>query len=135
MSSQDIGDNPWIPGMRSSTFVPDQLIANNLQLVTDTVMVSGTAPLVRGTVLGQVTASGEYVLSLKTASDGSEKPSAILVDYTDPTNGAVSTGIYQMGMFNQNRLTFDSSWTIPELKDALRPLSIFLRDSLQAPSV
>lgn len=134
MSSEDIGNNPWIPGMRSSTFVPDQLIANNLQLVTDTVMVSGTAPLVRGTVLGQVTASGEYVLSLKTASDGSEKPCAILVDYVDPTNGAVSAGIYQMGMFNQNRLTFDASWTLPALKDALRPLSIFLRDSLQAPS-
>lgn len=134
MSSQDIGDNPWIPGMRSSTFVPDQLIANNLQLVTDTVVVSGTAPLVRGTVLGQVTASGEYVLSLKTASDGSEKPCAILVDYVDPSSGTVSAGIYQMGMFNQNRLTFDASWTVPELKDALRPLSIFLRDSLQAPS-
>lgn len=134
MSSQEIGDNPWSPGMQSSTFVPDQLIANNLQLVTDTVTVSGTAPLVRGTVLGQVTASGEYVLSVKTASDGSETPCAILVDYVDPTSGAVSAGIYQMGMFNQNRITFDASWTVPELKDALRPLSIFLRDSLQAPS-
>lgn len=134
MSSQEIGDNPWSPGMQSSTYVPDQLIANNLQLVTDTVTVSGTAPLVRGTVLGQVTASGEYVLSVKTAGDGSETPCAILVDYVDPANGAVSAGIYQMGMFNQNRITFDASWTVPELKDALRPLSIFLRDSLQAPS-
>lgn len=134
MSSQEIGDNPWSPGMQSSTYVPDQLIGNNLPLVTDTVMVSGTAPLERGTVLGQVTASGEYVLSVKTASDGSENPSAILVDYTDPTSGAVSAGIYQMGMFNQNRIIFDASWTVAELKDALRPLSIFLRDSLQAPS-
>lgn len=38
-----------------------------------------------------------------------------------------------MGEFNQNYIIFDDSWTAPELKTALRPLAIFLKDSTQAP--
>lgn len=135
MTMQVIGDNPCPPGMVSTTYVPDQLIAGNLQQVTDTVTVGGTTPLVRGAVLGQVTASGEYVLSVKTATDGSEKPCAILVDYVDPSGGTVGAGVYLMGQFNQHRITFDASWSLAELKAALRVWSIFLRDSEQAPAV
>ncbi|NTZ48393.1 head decoration protein [Lelliottia aquatilis] len=129
-----IGDNPCTPGMQSYTYVPDQLIAGNLQLVTDTVDIGGANPLVRGTILGQITATGVYVLSVQTATDGSEVPSAVLVDNVTPGGATVRGGIYELGIFNQNRITFDSSWTIPALKTALRPFSIFLRDSLQAPA-
>ena len=135
MTVQIIGDNPCAPGMVSTTFVPDQLIAGNLQQVTDTVKIGGATLLMRGAVLGQVTASEEYVLSVKTATDGSEIPCAILVDVADPSGGSVEGGVYEMGIFNQNRIIFDNSWTLAELKMALRPYSIFLRDSLQAPAV
>jgi hypothetical protein len=37
-----------------------------------------------------------------------------------------------MGEINQNRITFDPSWTLATLKPALRPYGIFLRDSVQA---
>lgn len=129
-----IGDNPCTPGMQSYTYVPDQLIAGNLQLVTDTVEIGGDVPLVRGTILGQITATGVYVMSVKTATDGSENPCAVLVDRVSPDGATVRGGVYEMGIFNQNRITFDGSWTVPELKNALRPFSIFLRDSLQAPA-
>ncbi|HCT9408471.1 TPA: head decoration protein, partial [Raoultella ornithinolytica] len=72
------GQNPFAPGMESALFVPDQLIAGTLQLVTDTGIITG-GTYKRGTVLGVVTASGKYKLSVKTATDGSEKPAAILV--------------------------------------------------------
>ena len=98
------GQNAFAPGMKSSAFVPDQLIAGTLQLVTDTGTITGGV-YKRGTVLGMITASGKYTASVKTATDGSETPAAILVD----------------------------SWTAPELKTALRPLAIFLKDSTQAP--
>ncbi|MFZ5274746.1 head decoration protein [Enterobacter asburiae] len=129
-----IGDNPYTPGMQSYTYVPDQLIAGNLHLVTDTVDIGGADPLVRGSILGQITATGVYVLSVQTATDGSEVPSAVLVDNVSPGGATVRGGIYELGIFNQNRITFDSSWTLPALKTALRPFSIFLRDSLQAPA-
>ncbi|MFT2790541.1 head decoration protein [Serratia sp. T13T92] len=127
------GQNQFAPGMKSSVFVPDQLVSGPLQLVTDSVTIGVSGVLKRGTVLGMVTASGSYIPSKKDATDGSEKPVAILVDNVDTTTTAQTGGVYLMGEFNQNRLIFDATWTIAGLKAALRPLAIFLRDGIQAP--
>lgn len=127
------GQNAFAPGMKSSVFMPDQLVAGTLQLVTDTGTITGGV-YKRGTVLGKITASGKYTVSVKTATDGSETPVAILVDDVDAsTHGDQSGGLYLMGEFNQNKIIFDTSWAAPELKAALRPLAIFLKDSAQAP--
>jgi hypothetical protein len=79
-------------------------------------------------VLGVVTASGGYQLSVKTATDGSEVPSAILVDDVDATAGDVLGGVYLMGEFNGHRIIIDNSWTVETVAQALRPSSIFIRD-------
>lgn len=126
------GQNQFAPGMKSSLFLPDQLIAGTLQLVTDTGIVTG-GTYKRGTVLGVVTASGKYTLSVKTATDGSETPVAILVDNVDASTADQNGGLYLMGEFNQNHIIVDASWTLAEMKTALRPLAIFLKDSIQAP--
>ncbi|XTZ40065.1 head decoration protein [Salmonella enterica] len=127
------GQNPFVPGMQSSLFVPDQLIAGPLQLVTDSVTVAVGNVLKRGTVLGMITLSGNYTACVKTAQDGSQTPLAILADDVDATDAERQAGVYLMGEFNQNRVTIDSSWTMADMKTALRPLSIFLRDSVQTP--
>ena len=128
------GQNQFAPGMQSTAFVPDQLISGPLQIVTDSVTIGVSGVLKRGTVLGMITATGMYIPSKKDATDGSEKPTAILVDDVDTTTASQTGGIYLMGEFNQHRLIFDSTWTVTELKSAFRPLAIFLRDSIQAPS-
>lgn len=51
----NFGDNPFAPGMASDAYIPDQLIAGDAKLVTDSVTITGGAALARGTVLGQVT--------------------------------------------------------------------------------
>ncbi|WP_447880771.1 head decoration protein [Serratia fonticola] len=127
------GQNQFAPGMKSSVFVPDQLVSGPLQLVTDSVTIGVSGVLKRGTVLGMITASGSYIPSKKDATDGSENPVAILVDNVDTTTTAQTGGVYLMGEFNQNRLIFDATWTIAGLKAALRPLAIFLRYGIQAP--
>lgn len=130
----NFGQNAFQPGMRSSLFVPDQLVSGTLQLVTDTgVIAQATAIHLRGTVLGKIKASGQYIKSVKTATDGSEVPVAILVDNVDSTAATQRGGVYLMGQFNQNSIIYDNSWTLAELKTALRPYSIFLEDSIQAP--
>lgn len=53
LSSTNIGPNPQIPGTAQEVFIPDQLIAGNLKLVTQSVAVGGGAVLLRGTVMGQ----------------------------------------------------------------------------------
>ncbi|WP_237387325.1 head decoration protein [Xenorhabdus sp. Sc-CR9] len=125
-------NNPFQPGMRQSVFVPDQLIAGQLQLVTDTVTVAKAGLFQRGAVLGQITASREYVLSKKDATDGSQVPCAILVDNVDTTDNSQSAGVYLMGEFNQHHILYDESWTLPELTTELRKLSLFLCDSITA---
>lgn len=218
------GENTWSPGIRQDTFIPDQLIAGNLNLVTDTVDIAEGNLYVRGTVLGlqtQKTATatatatntgngvvsglvvgtsaevGAYVLKAtsatefsltnatgesvgtvtvgtafnspqltltitagatgfaigdtftvlvaaasntwvaceRTATDGSQQPAAILVNGVDSTAGIARAGVYLMGQFNENRITFDDSWTLDDLKSACYARSIYLRPSLVGPGV
>ena len=44
-----------------------------------TVNITGTPTLVIGTVLGKVTATGKYKVSIETAVDGSQTPAAIYI--------------------------------------------------------
>lgn len=224
LTPSTIGDNPQIPGATAQVYVPDQLIAGPLNLITDTGTL-GAGVLARGTILGQQTVgaatatsgkpagganigtatisaitlaagaqagaylitaltattysviapdgtrladatagaaysdqigftittggtamvagdgftvtaavgSGNYVESVKTATDGSQVPNAILINRTaDASGGPVKVGVYLMGEFNQNAIVFDASWTLAALKAALRPYSIFLKSSVSA---
>jgi len=215
-----IGENSQQPGITAETFIPDQLIAGALKLVSQPVNIpSGNLP--RGAVIGQQTtssivvtpgatntgngtisatslgatetfgaftltaasatkfnvvdpegnalaqatvgtaytnaeinflvtaggtafvagdsfvltaleATGNFILSVKTATDGSQVPSAILAMPTNATAGPQLSGAYVMGEFNQNAITFDPSWTLPALQAALRSTSIFLKSSVSA---
>ena len=222
LTINSLGDNPQQPGIYAETYIPDQLIAGNLKLVSQSITLqSGT--LQRGAVLGQqsgsptstaalttgngtigslsngpsvqagayvlralnsttwnVTAadgyampqattgsayagsdinftitaggtafaagdefvinvpSGNYVLCVKTASDGSQIPVGILADYADASGGAVVTGMYVMGEFNVNAIQPDSSWGAnagawgPALSSMLRNTGIFLKSVVSA---
>ena len=82
--------------------------------------------------------SGNYVLCVKTASDGSQIPVGILADYADASGGAVVTGMYVMGEFNVNAIQPDSSWGAnagawgPALSSMLRNTGIFLKSVVSA---
>lgn len=77
-------------------------------------------------------ATGSWKLSVATATDGSQNPSGILVDDSDPSSGDVNGGIYEAGEFNSRRIWFDPSWTVATLKPKLRTRTIFLKDSISA---
>lgn len=129
-----------MPGRVSDAFIPDQLIAGDLKLVTDDVQIKGNTVLERGTVLGMITATGEWTLSVKTAADGSQVPAAILVDQCDLTTASpVRGGIYVMGEFNFNAMIYDPSWgaqgspvALSALKAAFIPTNIFVKNPVSA---
>ncbi|MBO9647366.1 MAG: head decoration protein [Variovorax sp.] len=222
LTVNSVGDNPQQPGIYAEAFIPDQLIAGNLKLVTGNGTL-GTGALKRGAVLGQQTGTvtqanptnvgngtlgsitkgaairpgvytlratsatnftvagpdgaampnatvgtpyvsadlnftltaggtafaagdafninvpgGNYILSVATASDGSEVPVAILADDADASGGAVAIGVYLMGEFNQNAILPDASWGAnaaawtPLLSNPLRNVGIFLKSSVTA---
>ncbi|WP_308721027.1 head decoration protein [Komagataeibacter xylinus] len=121
----------FMPGMQSVTFVPDQLVAGNCKIVTQPITIGASQTLLRGAVLGKVTATGEYILSVATATDGSEVPCAILVEDVTTAAGATAPGdAYVMGEFNTNYMTYDASWTVATLTEAMRPYAIYLKTSI-----
>src|SRR5581483_8918035 len=76
----------------SATFTPDRLIASEDEILSRKVTILSGQNLVRGAVLGKVTASGKYVLSLSGSSDGSEVPDAILATDTGASGGDKEAG-------------------------------------------
>lgn len=126
------GDNPQTPGVTAETYIPDQLIAGAADLVTDSVTVLSGQVLVRGSVLGKITASGKYILSLSAAVDGSQNPSVIAADYIDATAGDVTAGVYLAGEFNGAALTLGTGITLAAATAAFRPLSIYVKNSVTA---
>ena len=81
------------------------------------------------TVVGR---GGQYIACVKTASDGSQTPLAILVDDADASAGPVRCGVYVAGEFNVRAIIADSSWNATTLTLALRPVGIFLKASVSA---
>lgn len=118
------------PGVIDATFTPDQLIAGNFKLVTDTISVAQGQQLVRGAVIGRRTKTGEWVLSVSTATDGSEIPAAVLADNVDASQSTTSVLVYLSGEFNSHYMGIDSSWDLEAIKHALRASNIHVKTSL-----
>ena len=133
VSVTNYGNNPEVPGAWDASYYPDQLIAGDKKIVTDNqAVITGAALLKRGTVMGQVTATGSYRQAVATATDGSQNPCAVLVDLTDSTAGDVSGGVYIEAEVNGNRLVFDPSYTIAAIKAAFRPIGLFVKFPVSA---
>jgi hypothetical protein len=85
MTVTPVGDNPSQPFVGMETYIPDQLIAGNMKLITTNGMITGGANLKRGTVLGMVTEG----------SDG-------LSGSTSPASGNTGNGVLSAITFGQD---------------------------------
>jgi hypothetical protein len=54
----NVSQNPQVPGIAAEAFIPDQLIAGELKIVTGAVTLTGAAALKRGAVLGKTVSAG-----------------------------------------------------------------------------
>ena len=106
---------------------PDNLVVGGV-IQTAEVVVEGAADLVRGSVLGQISASKNYQIAVEGAGDGSETPVVILgQDVTlSAGNDAVAT-VYLTGQFDAASVTADASLDDGELWAALSARGIFLK--------
>jgi hypothetical protein len=87
LSVTNIGQNPQQPGVLGEAFIPDQLIAGELKIVSDTVTLTGAAALARGAVLGKTVTSGTAA-----AVAGSNTGNGVMGAIT--VAGAAKTGSY-----------------------------------------
>jgi len=120
------------PSFTSTVFTPDRLLAGDFPTVTESITLAIAQVLARGALLGRVTATGEYLLSLAAAVDGSQVPVAVLADDADTTLGAATGAAYLSGEFNDNAITFGTGHTAASVKDGLRDLNIYLKTPVVA---
>lgn len=84
----------------------------------------------RGAVLGKITATGKYVLSLAAAVDGSQVPAAILVDDTNATAADAAVLGYTRGDFLASGLTLGAGHTVASVRAAFKDIGIFINMDL-----
>lgn len=109
----------------------DALLAGNTHLLVGRkVTVAAGQNVTRGAVLGKVTASGKYALSLPDAADGSEVPDLILAEDCNATAADKSVLAYARGDFNSRALTLGAGHTVASITEGLRAKGITLLASI-----
>ena len=117
----------FLATFKTEGFSPDGLVAQNAQLLlSGPITVLSGQNLKRGALLGKVTASGKYVLSLSASSDGSQAPAAILVDDVDASAGDAPGLAYTRGDFNAQAVQLGTGHTLASVRPGLADLGIFL---------
>lgn len=90
-------------------------------------LLNPAADLKRGTVMGRITASGKWTVSLTASADGSQTPRGILAfDITNPA-ADIQTSIYDMGSFVAEKLTYGTGHTAATVEAAFAANSIPIR--------
>jgi hypothetical protein len=117
------------PAVQAETYTPDQLVAGDYPLVTRTVTVLSGQNIQRGALLGRITASGKYILSLAAAGDGSQTPVAIAADNVNASAGDALTGVYETGEFNEAAVIFGTGHTAASTRAALTARGIHLKSA------
>lgn len=118
---------PELASFSSSDVTLDRLIAGDaVHLVTRQITLISGQNLARGSVLGKITASGKYNLSLSAAGDGSQTPDAILAEACDASGGDKTTIAYFAGVFNEAALNIGTAHTADSIREGLRGKDIHL---------
>lgn len=116
----------------SSSLAPDRLIARGDNIKSRKVTIITGQNLVRGAVIGKITASGKYNLSLSAAADGSQTPDLILAEDCNATAADTEAMAYERGDFNETELTLGASHTVASIREGLRGKGIGLVTPMSA---
>ena len=110
----------------SATFNLDGLLIGEHPVTSRQITLLAGQNLARGAVLGKITATGKYILSLSAAVDGSEVPDAVLAEATDATAADVATPAYFTGGFDESKLVLGTAHTAASIREGLRVKGIHL---------
>lgn len=113
-------------------YTPDSLHAGDFPIRTRKVTIITGQNLVRGAVLGKITASGKFNLSASAAADGSQVPFAVLAEDVDATAADKEAVAYVSGDFNSTALTLGAGHTVASITDGLRDANIYLATPVDA---
>src|SRR5687767_14257028 len=103
----------------ASSTANDAIIGGEKIILTRSITLIAGQNLARGAVLGKITASGKYTVSLSAAGDGSQIPDAILAIPTDATAADQATVAYFNGDFQSLGLTLGAAHTVASILEGL----------------
>lgn len=106
--------------MNTATFAPNDLLVSDVPVVTRNITILSGQVLERGAVLGRVSDSDKYVLSLEAAENGSEDPALVLAHEVDATGGDVVAAAYAAGAFDSTRLVYGTGHDAASVEAAFR---------------
>ncbi|RJF81123.1 head decoration protein [Azospirillum cavernae] len=108
-------------------YTPQTLFSGSFPVHSEPRRIAAGQTLAALSVLGRVTATGALTLSVQAATDGSEKPVAILLAATDTNAGATDAPVYLAGCFNPALLVYGAGHDADSVKAALLGSPLFLR--------
>jgi hypothetical protein len=107
--------------LRESTpYDPNGIIVGTYPVHTAPATIGVAANLVAGAVLGRITATGKYVLSLTGASNGSQTPVAILLTDAAAASADAEAVILLSGAVDGAKLIFGASHSAATVETAFR---------------
>jgi len=108
---------------------PNGLILDDYPVQTAVATIGTAADLTAGAVLGRITATGKYVLSLSAASNGSQTPAAILLTDAAAASADAPAVILLSGAVDSAMLSFGTAHTAETVETAFRAAGrpIFLK--------
>jgi hypothetical protein len=106
--------------MATATYAPNDLLVSDVPVVTRNITLITGQNLLRGAVLGQITASGKYNLSLAAAVDGSEDPALVLAHDCDATGADKVCAAYASAAFESTKLILGAGHTATSVERAFR---------------
>jgi len=119
--------NPGHAGYETESFDPTDILAGNYPLADLPIVLASGQNGKRGWVIGKITASGKYVLSLAAAEDGSQTPVGILAFDQDASAADRNASMYLSGEFDQDALIYGAGHDAASVKAAFANKPIFLK--------
>jgi hypothetical protein len=112
--------------MSLQVFENDSLVSSQRIPLGTVVTIASGQNLKRGAVLGRITATDKYVLSLAAAEDGSQEADVILAEDVNATGGDKNAFVYTAGTFVDKALIFGTGQSVASSWRPLRAKSIHI---------
>ena len=106
--------------MATATASPNDLLVSDVPVVTRNITLISGQNLKRGAVLGNITASDKYTLSLSASGDGSQVPALVLAIDGDASGGDLVVAAYAGGAFDASKLILGTGHTAASVEAAFR---------------
>lgn len=103
----------------------DEIITPGFPAIERGQIVLSGQTLVRGSVVGKVTASSKMVLLDKDAVDGSEVPFGVVADYIDASAGDKVGPIWRTGEFLAEKLIFEAGTVLSDVQAAMEAIQLW----------